>query len=118
VTRSARARQRLKIARIQVRYLAEGLESVGEIRNVSRAGLFVAAGDVPRPGSFVALQFRPPRGPLVDLRGQVRWNTQGLDNLAIPAGFGVLLHEPPREYREFYLWAVSEVEGKDPDGVI
>ena len=120
MSRSARARRRLTIAKVQIRFLTDGLEAVGEIRNVSRAGLFVASSDLPRPGTITALQFQPPCGRLVDLRGEVRWNTQGLVSPSIPAGFGVLLYEPPRAYREFYLWAVDEAEeekGQDSDGM-
>jgi hypothetical protein len=98
------------VAQIQVRFMTEGLESLGELSNVSRAGLFVRASDVPRPGTVVALQFHGPDENLVDLRGEVRWNTHGLGDGSEATGFGVLLYEPPREYREFYLWAVSEVD--------
>lgn len=106
---SARARRRIRIPRIQVRYLAEGIEGVGHLKNVSRAGLYVRTGEIPRVGAGVALQFRTLSGALVDLRGEVRWSSRGLADPEVVPGFGVLLHEPPREFREFYLWVASRL---------
>jgi hypothetical protein len=97
-----------------VRFLSESVEGIGQLKNTSRAGLFVASTQMPRPGAVVALQFRSPNGLLVDLRGEVRWTTQGLPNPDLAPGFGVLLQEPPREYREFFLWALSQA--KDDEG--
>jgi hypothetical protein len=51
---------------------------------------------------------------LVDLRGEVRWTTQGLAPAAGSPGFGVQLHEPSREYREFVLWAVGQAKDDAP----
>jgi hypothetical protein len=101
---------------IPVRFLAEGEECVGELRNISRAGLFVRSGDLPRPGAQVALQFQSPLGPVVDLRGEVRWSTHGLATGDLPEGFGVRIVEPPQAYREFFGWALAQVEKEDPEG--
>jgi hypothetical protein len=106
----ARARRRIQIARIPVRFMAEGAEAVGQLKNVSRAGLFVSATELPRPGAPVTLQFDSPAGAPVNLRGEVRWVSQGAPESRVPTGFGVLLREPPREYREFFLWALNQVE--------
>lgn len=112
-----RARARIKTERISVRFMADGDESVGHLKNVSRAGIFVRASELPRPGAAVALQFRAPSGVLVDLRGEVRWNTHGLTAVA-SAGFGVAIQEPGREYIEFFLWALerSQYEEKEAKG--
>jgi len=96
-----------------VRFLADGDEAVGTLRNVSRAGVFVRASEVPRPGALVVLSFESPLGRILDLRGEVRWNTRGLANQT-PIGFGVRLHEPPNEFREFFLWALEQ-SGKDDE---
>jgi hypothetical protein len=112
VSGSARARRRIRIPRIQVRYLAEGIEGVGYLKNVSRAGVFVSTREIPRVGAVIAVQFRTVSGSLVDLRGEVRWNSRGLADPEVVPGFGVLLHEPPREFREFYLWVASRL-GED-----
>ena len=59
-------------------------------------------------GSAVVVQFESPAGAaLVNVRGEVRWTTRGLERPEVPTGFGVLLHEPPMEYREFFLWAMA-----------
>jgi hypothetical protein len=110
VSRSGRERPRVLIDRIPVRYLAEGREAIGHLKNVSKAGVFIRGQDLPSPGSPVALQFRSPSGILVDLRGQVRWNTEGLLNTDVPSGFGVRVYEPPREYRDFFQWVLGEAE--------
>ena len=65
---SARARQRIKIDPITVRFLAEGQEAVGDLTEVSRAGVFIESDDFPRPGAVVALQFRSSTAGLVDVR--------------------------------------------------
>jgi hypothetical protein len=95
--------------------MAEGGEGVGHLKNVSRAGLCVRSADLPRPGVAIALQFEAPTtGALVNLRGQVRWSSEHLGaSDTSQAGFGVLLHEPPPQYREFFRWAVEQVEKED-----
>ncbi len=110
---SARARERVPVSDIRVRFLTEGLDATGQLAEVSRAGLFVRSDELPRPGAVIALQFRIPEGELVDLRGEVRWNTQGLVDLNGVAGFGVLLREPPQIYREFYLWIQDRLEKEE-----
>lgn len=116
VSSSARVRQRLHVGLITVRYLAEGQEGVGHLVNVSRAGLFVRAVELPSEGSAVALQFRTPSDSLVDLRGEVCWTSGAeLDGGRLP-GFGVRLHEPPQEYREFFRWVLSGAEQEKRDG--
>jgi len=100
-----------------VRFFSQGTESTGELESVSRAGLFVRSTDLPRPGVVIAVQFESPAGPLVDVRGEVRWSTQGVANANAPEGFGVILHEPPRVFRDFYAWvqAQDEKEDRTPD---
>jgi hypothetical protein len=93
--------------------MADGVESVGQLRNVSRFGVFVRSEDLPRPGAAVAVQFRTPDGRLVDARGEVRWNTHGLTHATHP-GFGVQIHEPPREFLEFFLWALAQAKEEKP----
>jgi hypothetical protein len=110
VSTPARARRRIQVARIPVRFMAEGAESIGQLKNVSRAGVFVSASDLPRAGAPVALQFESPGGEAVNLRGEVRWISQGAPDSHVPTGFGVLLREPPREYRAFFLWALDQAE--------
>ena len=117
---SARARQRITVAPLRVRFLAEGLDATGEITEVSRTGVFIQTDEIPRPGAVVAVQFWAPSGDLVDLRGEVRWSTKGLASAEELRGFGVLVYEAPQPYREFYLWAQSQkeegVEGVESDG--
>jgi hypothetical protein len=116
VSSSARVRQRLGVELITVRYLAEGQEGIGHLVNVSRAGLFVRTVELPAEGSAVALQFRTPDGSLVDLRGEVCWTCPaGLAGGRLP-GFGVRLHEPPQEYREFFHWVLRGAEQEKRDG--
>jgi hypothetical protein len=94
--------------------MAEGTEGVGHLKNVSRAGLFVRSADLPRPGVPIALQFEmPATGALVNLRGEVRWNTEGLGAAVPQSGFGVMLLEPSREFAEFFRWAVEQIEKED-----
>jgi hypothetical protein len=88
-----------------VRYVAEGAESVGKLLDVSRSGVSIRAAELPRPGAIVALQFESPVGKLVDVRGEVRWSEPERDGH--PDSFGVRLHEPPKEFREFVAWALS-----------
>ncbi len=110
MSRVARARQRIQIERIPVRFIAHGVEGLGQLADASRAGLFVRSNELPRTGAPIAVQFRSPTGVLVDLRGAVRWTTQGLASANGSAGFGVQLQEPSREYREFVLWATGQLK--------
>ncbi len=107
---SSRARPRLGITQISVRFVAEGVEAVGRLQNVSRSGLYVKTAEPPRPGAIVALQFESPEGRLVDLRGEVRWNSRGAARAGKPEGFGVRLHEPPRAFQNFVAWVHSAGE--------
>ncbi len=117
MNRSARVRKRLSLSSIRVRYVSEAQEAVGQLLNVSRAGLFVVSRDLPRLGSVVALQFRSPAGTLVDARGHVRWTTRLSPerfHAAGVEGFGVALQEPGREFRDFMAW-LSERDEEKPD---
>jgi hypothetical protein len=111
----ARARQRLKIDPVRVRFLAEGQEAVGRLTEVSRAGVFVEADEFPRPGAVVAFQFRVPSGELVDVRGEVRWSTQGLAGSNNHRGFGIMVHEAPLAFREFVSWIQNGADEADKE---
>jgi hypothetical protein len=111
---TSRARARVLIPNITVRFTADGSESVGQLENLTRTGIFIRSDDLPRPGAAVALQFHAPGGALVDLRGEVRWNTDGLAGLHPASGFGVLLHEPPPEYLAFFDWAFKQSGDEKP----
>lgn len=100
-----------------MRFLADGQESIGTLHNVSRAGVGIRSADVPRPGVIVALSFESPHGALVDARGEVRWNTRGLASTVVPEGFGVRISEPPREFRDFFLWALERGGDSEADSV-
>lgn len=122
VETSGRARPRLRVPRITVRYVAEGAEAVGLLLDVSRAGVYVEAAELPREGAVVAMQFESPDGTLVDLRGEVRWSEDREGRASATRGFGVRLREPPRAYREFVSWLLSqndekgEQDGRDGEG--
>jgi hypothetical protein len=114
VSASARARRRILTSRIPVRFMAEGSEGVGHLKNVSRAGMCVRSEDLPRPGVPIAIQFEAPStGELVNLRGEVRWSSDRLGPDTSQARFGVLLHEPPPEFRDFFRWAIEQLEKED-----
>jgi hypothetical protein len=113
VNASARARRRVLTSRIPIRFMAEGAEGVGHLKNVSRAGMFVRSNDLPRPECSIAIQFDAPEtGVSINLRGEVRWTTDG-NGLAAGPGFGVQLHEPPREFADFFRWAVEQGEKEE-----
>jgi len=114
VDASARARRRVLTSRIPIRFMAEGAEGVGHLKNVSRAGMFVRSNDLPRPESPITLQFDMPHsGTTINLRGEVRWSSDGQGSVDPAPGFGVQLLEPPREFQEFFRWAVEQFEKKD-----
>ncbi len=113
---NSRARLRLPISRISVRFVAEGFEAVGHLHDVSRSGLYVRATDLPRPGAVIALQFDSPLGKLIDVRGEVRWSSKRSGSDADPDGFGVRLHEPPAPFRDFLSWLLSQCEKSEEDG--
>ncbi len=96
-----------------MRFLSEGVEGTGTLESVSRAGAFVRTSELPRAGAVVVLQFRSPGGVLVDLRGEVRWTTQGLAGEDVEPGFGVVLQEPSLEFRTFLRWVVDQAT--DPE---
>ena len=95
--------------------MAEGAEGVGHLKNVSRAGLFVRSNDLPRPEAAISLQLEAPgTGALINLRGEVRWTTDGSGHPDGAPGFGVQLLEPSREFSDFFRWAVEQLEKPDP----
>jgi hypothetical protein len=115
--RSARARQRIKIDPVPVRFLAEGQEAVGCLTEISRAGVFLETEEFPRKGAVIVFQFRAPNGEIVDVRGEVRWRSDGTGGEGDPRGFGVLLREAPLSYREFFLWAQTQADKEDAEQV-
>lgn len=110
---TGRARTRVEIAQIAVRFVAEGSESTGILRDVSRQGVYIRAGQIPRPGAVIAVQFEDPEGGLIDARGEVRWNVNPQGDQ--PSGFGVIVYEPSRRFREFVDRALSVSPEKDED---
>jgi Tfp pilus assembly protein PilZ len=117
VNASARARRRVLTSKIPVRFMAEGAEGVGHLKNVSRAGLFVRSNDLPRPEAAISLQLEiPGTNTLINLRGEVRWTTDGSGSTADGSpGFGVQLLEPSREFGDFFRWAVEQLEKPDQE---
>jgi Tfp pilus assembly protein PilZ len=96
--------------------MAEGAEGVGQLKNVSRAGLFVRSNDLPRPEAGISLQLEVPgTGASINLRGEVRWTTDGQGSADPSPGFGVQIHEPTLEFSEFFRWAVEQLEKPDTD---
>ena len=94
--------------------MTEGAEGIGHLKNVSRAGMFVRSNDLPRPEASIAIQFDAPEtGVSINLRGEVRWTTDGHGGIAAGPGFGVQLHEPPREFNDFFRWAVEQGEKEE-----
>ncbi len=85
---------------------------MGTLASISRAGFFVCSEHLPSPGAVIGVQFQTPERDLIDLRGEVRWNTGGLADVGVPPGFGVVLRDPPREWRAFFRWALALAEGK------
>lgn len=110
---TGRARTRVGIAQIAVRFVAEGSEATGVLLDVSRQGVYIRASQIPRPGSVIAVQFEDPDRGLIDARGEVRWNVS--PNGDQPSGFGVIVHEPSRRFRAFVDGALSESAEKDED---
>ena len=111
--RSARVRSRLELSDIRVRYVTETAEAVGQLANVSKAGLFVRTREIPSLGAVVAIQFKSPLGALVDARGDVRWTTRLSDSPEASQGFGVALHEPGRAFREFMSWLDEQARAEE-----
>ena len=64
-------------------------------------------------GSIVAFQFEAPSGGLVDVRGEVRWSMEDPTAPAGQSGFGVMVHEAPISFREFFLWAQNQAEKQE-----
>lgn len=96
--------------------MAEGAEGVGQLKNVSRGGLFVRSNDLPRPEAGVSLQLEnPATGTSLNLRGEVRWTTDGSGSADPSPGFGVQIHEASREFADFFRWAVEQLEKSEPE---
>ena len=109
-----RRRTRVSGREIAVRYVADGTEAVGHVKNVSRAGVFVVTDDLPRAGAVISLQLNAPDGSLVDVRGEVRWTTDGIEMPDAITGFGVLIQEPPPDYLELFAWIRSCAKPEKP----
>ena len=97
-----------------MRFVAEGSESTGVLRDVSRQGVYIRSSQIPRPGAVIAVQFEGGDGRLIDARGQVRWNVSPRGDK--PSGFGVIVHEPSQRFRDFVDWALAISSEKDEDG--
>jgi PilZ domain-containing protein len=116
VNASARARRRVLTSRIPIRFVAEGSEGVGHLKNVSRAGLLVRSNDLPRPECPITIAFEnPATGQSINLRGEVRWTFDGQGSPDPSPAFGVQIHEPSREFTEFFRWAVEQLEKSESE---
>lgn len=113
VDNTGRARTRIGTSQISVRFVSEGNEATGVLRDVSRQGAYIRASQIPRPGAVIAIQFEDTDGKLIEARGEVRWNVS--PNGDQPSGFGVIVHEPSRRFRDFVDWALNQSNEKGED---
>jgi hypothetical protein len=86
-------------ANIRAEFRCGALRGTGQIRNLSRDGLFVGTDVIPEEGATVQARFDSPRGDPVRLVGLVWWTSRGRGACPLP-GFGMRLLGANEAYRE------------------
>jgi hypothetical protein len=100
-----RERRKLKRHRshVPVEFRSDTLRGVGEITNISKAGLFIRAHLLPMPGDRLAITVRPASPSSFVVHGAVRWNTDQLPESERPSpGFGVLISDDDPRFLAFF----------------
>ncbi len=86
-------------ANIPTRFKCGSLLGSGQIRNLSREGLFVGTDVIPEEGETVQARFDSPRGDTVRLIGMVWWTTRSRPGSPV-RGFGMRLLGSNEAYRD------------------
>jgi hypothetical protein len=102
---SGRERRKLKriMKLIPVRFETHSVRASGQIKNLSKEGLFIRSNVLPMAGDPVTMRFEARDGRKLELWGEVRWTTaQMSDHESAHPGFGVLLNQASADYQEFF----------------
>jgi hypothetical protein len=102
---SERDRRRLKryVQRLEAHFQSGQLRGLGQVRNLSKEGMFIGCERLPQPGAPIALTIETADGEKLDLNGTVRWTTAQLPNASEASpGFGVRVEGRSPAYRELF----------------
>lgn len=100
--------KRRELARIPVKrvmkplragFATKTLRGHGQVVNLSKAGMFIASDELPRPGESIKVLFEDATGAKLEVAGNVRWTTED-DDVDI-SGFGMKIEKPSRDYLDF-----------------
>ena len=82
-------------------YVVGGAQGEGQVRDLSREGLFLHSAMLPKEGERVVIKFTTPEGRDIAVQGTVRWNTIRRADKSSPSGFGVRLSSFGNDYAAF-----------------
>ncbi len=102
---SSRDRRRLKryVQPLEAHFQSGRLRGLGQVRNLSKEGMFIGCERLPQPGAPIALTIETAGGEKIDLNGTVRWTTAQLPSASDgPSGFGVRVEGRSAAYRELF----------------
>jgi len=83
--------------RIPADFETAGLSGRGEVRNVSRGGLFLGTLSIPQEGATVAVKLRAPGSAPVEVKGLVWWTASSRSAKA--RGFGLRILDDDEGYQ-------------------
>jgi uncharacterized protein (TIGR02266 family) len=92
----------------EARYTVDGAERAGQVANLSRGGLYLAAQPLCAVGTKLALQVQLPGFPdPIAVTGAVRWVNEGAQAPELPPGMGVqFVDTPPAALRTVATYVV------------
>ncbi len=85
-----------------VRFATPTVRGGGTVRNLRKAGLFVATRLLPKPLENVRLGITLGNREKLELRGTVRWTSADRPQSGRVSGFGVRLEPPTAAYLAFF----------------
>lgn len=90
-------------------HAAGGVRAEGELWDISVHGLFFATSLLPPTGTYGSVVFEFPPGTVIEVRGEVRWNTAETPETS--PGFGMEIESVPRAYQELCEQLLKKLPG-------
>ncbi len=84
---------------LQAGFGTETLSALGQIVNLSKAGMFIASDELTEPGDTIKVRFEDANGAKMAVIGTVRWTTAADEGDL--SGFGIKIAKPPADYLAF-----------------
>ena len=89
-------------------FTVDGERLPGRVLNLGGTGLFIGTTNPPEAGAQVSVVIEDAGGHKIEVAGAARWSTSEEKG---PAGFGIAIDSPSRDYLELYEEMLHAIDG-------